>query len=160
MDIVTLVQQITPWLISAAPYLWKIGESTGKDTIEEVRRAAVSKLGSALWEEASTVWDKTLHSKSGTKEDVVRVVKDAAALPDDPKTQAVLRESLKILLASDPNLKDEIVSIVRNASLSASTDQIRGDRNAYIDGGAMNNTIITGNDNIVGSHNTDHRKKP
>jgi hypothetical protein len=151
MDTVTLVQQVTPWLVAAAPYLRQLGELAGKAAMKEVSREAATKIG-GLWDGAKGIWSMLQRSESEVAPDVVKAVQDVARLPDDPDTHAALRLQLRKLLSSDTKLKDEIIKIISEAQLKQREASI------HAGGNVMNSAIIMGNDNIIGDGNVVQKK--
>jgi hypothetical protein len=159
MDIATLVQEVTPWLVAAAPYLLTLSKSAGKAAMTEVAKEATTKLGGGIWGGAKAVWNTLQGSDSKIAPEVVKAIQNVAEIPDDPDTHAVLRVQLRRILSTDSTLKDELIRIIGEVHEKSGASVIDKNRNVEAGGNLTNSTIVTGNENIIGSHNTVQRDK-
>ncbi|MEU0687494.1 hypothetical protein [Streptomyces uncialis] len=59
-----------------------------------------------------TIWS---HRPSGARGELETVVTEAAATPDDPDSLAALRQHIKRALREDPDLRTELLTLLRSA---------------------------------------------
>lgn len=150
MEIPALVQTIGPWLAASAPYLVKLRDIAGEEAVKEVVKEAVTKVGKRVWESAQAVWQRLSGSTASAQPEVAKALQDVAALPGDEDTHAALRVQLKKLLTEDAALKDALTQLVSEIKQSGDvTVAATGDRSVAIGGDAKDNTIITGDRNIL-----------
>ena len=143
MDIPSLVNSITPFLLPLVPYLLKAGEKA----TEEVGK----KLGEGVWDKARTLWDK-LHPKLKDKPGAIEAIRDVAQSPNDEDAVAAFRQQLKKLLTEDVSLAKEISELVGKGLPSVQAIAY-GDKSIAVGGNISGSTLITGDNNTVGSKN-------
>ena len=102
MDIQTLAQQITSFLMPFLPYLLKGLKLAG----QEAAKSLGEKAGERGFESAKALWGKLRRKKN-----VEQVALTAAALPDNQALRDALREEIARALAEDPALCEEVTTI-------------------------------------------------
>ncbi len=132
MDISTLAQSLTTYLIPVLPYLLKAGEKAAEE--------AGKKLAGDAWDGAKALWAK-LWPRVEAKPAALEAVRDAAQAPDNTDFQAALRLQLSKLL-EDQTLAAEIEQLLAQAKGGSNVSADRGGV-AYGDH-ARDNIAITG----------------
>ncbi len=135
MDLAQLVQQITAALQPHLSTLLTAGET-----------AAGTEGGKRI---VSAIWEKLKG-----KPKVVEAAQELAEDPKDEDAQEIFARRIKKALKNDPELQAELTKLLSQAG--SSLVQASGDRAVAIGGNASGNTIITGDNNVVGSGNTVH----
>jgi hypothetical protein len=149
MDITALIQSITPWLITAAPYLLKLRDLAGEEAVKEVSKEATKKIGERAWEATKDVWGKLMGTQAQAKPDLVKAVQDVANDPSDEDTHAAVRVQLKKLLTEDAALKEAITQILKEAKASGVSVVASGERSVATGGDVIGSTITTGDSNTI-----------
>jgi hypothetical protein len=149
VDISTLIQTLTPWIIGAGPYLLRLGETAGEEAAKELAKDASQKLGASVWEIAQKIWNRIFDSQAEAKPDVVKAVKDVTQHPNNDLAKSGLQWQLSKLLEEDKSMADAIRQILEEARSSGVEVIAAGDRSVAIGGDVTDSTIITGDRNIT-----------
>jgi hypothetical protein len=151
---------ISTWNL-LAPYAKKI---SGK---------ILEKAGESLPDLTGKIWDM-VKKKLETQEETKTLPADLIKTPDDLDVQGAFRYQLKKLLENDQVFAQEIEKLMSEARKSTTNAvSVEGDGAAavgdhamaigkggtYIDGSVSGSTVISGNDNTVGSIEKDRKKK-
>ncbi len=95
---------------------------------------------------------KTLWEKLSRHEDVIQAAKKVAEKPQSPARKKQFLGTIEEVLEEDPSLQQEIIALMQQ--VAGNTVQAIGDRSVAIGGHVNGSTIITGDNNVVGSGNT------
>ena len=138
MDPVSLAALIVPFLVKGAQAvggkIWdRVGDAAADETVGFARRllARLVPSGPAPDQPAQAA--------------VAEAVDDLVAGPDDEDTQAALRVAVRKLLASDPELLEQLSTMVETQAPTIRA----GDRSVIIGGSSVNSSIVTGDSNQI-----------
>lgn len=145
VDLTTLARELVPLLAPALPYLLKSGEM--------VAEGATKKIGEDVWKWGKTLWDK-LYLKVEAKPAALKAAQDVAATPEKEQAQNALAWQLEKLLNEDSTLAAELANLLGEAKGAGVTVIASGNRSVAIGGDTVDSTIITGDANVIGEHNT------
>lgn len=141
MDIATLTQELSTFLMPFLPYLLKAGEKASEE--------AGKKLGADAWDKAKALWAR-LRPKVDAKSAAHNTVQKALARPQDERVKAALELLVEDILHEDTVLAAEVARFWEEARAAGATTIAAGERSVAaqkIEG----STIITGDQNIVKS---------
>jgi hypothetical protein len=149
MDINSLIQDVSPWLIAASPYLIKLRNVAGEEAVKAIAIEASTKIGGVVWDRAKKIWDGLFDSKAEAKPDVIKAVDDVANFPDNEQARSSLQWQLTKLLKEDQGLVEVIARIWQEAKLGGIAVTASGEGSVAIGGDVTGSTIITGDRNNV-----------
>ena len=136
MDVTAIAQTVSQWLLPALPWLIEGSKTLGK--------AALEKGGEEM---AVTLWDKVRGN-----ERVLQAAQDVVADTGDEDAKQSFEIQLRRALKKNPDLAREIAALLQDKTPP-------GGRSVSVGGDVSNSTIITGDGNVVGSHNVVQRGK-
>jgi hypothetical protein len=149
MDITALVNELTPYVILAAPYLKQLGRAAGEEAAKAVAKQATTKLGEGSWNVAKTVWQKLRGAKPESLTAIDSALSDVIDHPDDADTHAALMVKLRKALNEDSALVAELTQVLRDAGGT----NIEGERNIVFGDNASSNVVASGDGIVVGDSN-------
>lgn len=132
------LQQLVAFLTPFLPYLLKAGDTAAEE--------AGKNLGTEAWNLAKAVWQK-LQPKIAGKSDVQSAVENVAKEPNSTIDREIFQLQLRKLLADDPTLAAELVSLLGETRPAGVNVIASGKGSVAIGGNASGNVIITGDQN-------------
>ena len=139
MDIATLTQELSSFLIPFLPYLLKAGEKASEE--------AGKKLGAEAWDKAKGLWTR-LRPRVEAKPAAQDIVQKALAHPQDERVKAALELQVEDILREDAAFTADVARLWEEAKVVGVTILASGERSVAahkIEG----STIITGDQNKV-----------
>lgn len=140
MDIGALATALTTALVPLLPYLLKAGEKAAEETGKTVATQTLE-WGKSLWAK--------LKPKVEAKPAALEAAEGVAQSPDDQDFQAALRVQLKLLLAANQSLAEEVSRSLEQGIAAGIIVSASGDRSVAIGGDVSGTTIVTGDGNKV-----------
>lgn len=98
------VAALTAVLIPFVPYLTKVGEKAAEE--------AGQQFGQKTWAWAQQLWD-LLRPKAEEKPSLKEAIEDVSQQPENDDAQASLRNQLKKLIQSDPDLAAQLEQLMQ-----------------------------------------------
>jgi hypothetical protein len=120
------VETLTKFLVPALPFLYKAGD--------KAMDGALNKLGEDGWAVAKGLWAK-LWPQAKLTPVIVAAIDGVLIEPDDADRQVVLKMALKDLLASNPELAQELAELLKSAKPLPTTQvtiNSKGNKNTIV----------------------------
>jgi hypothetical protein len=148
-NISNAVNEITPYLIASAPYLYEAGKIVGQEGLKEISKKAISKVGEKTWGLATRCWEKITGKNDSNSQELETILGEIVENPNDEDVKSAFRYKFRKVLKNDEDLFSQLNEIIQ----SDRSVKIDGEQNINFGDNAKDNLSITGDGNVVGSNN-------